>query len=507
MPLPRKPAAATMLVPRHISDWLDGWGVPLRRRVEQAMAAGLAQHGQTVTVTPPSLRVGTDCSGAEAPIWSMRAMQLVHQHIFSSDIGRAPQLMIAANTKPTVMYKNLVKRRSCEVPAVDLYVAGFPCTPFSMLHNNSKLFKEKAARPLFKILQMLRRSDGPPAAVLENVTGILRVKEKVLKLLRNAGYVVVMLQMDPTHLGEPVARPRVYFLMVKAAFAIGPVAAMETVVRSVWSSLKAPSMTSLTLRCLPPQHPEVERVMRKRKAKFLVAQRHHFPGRKKAPRWPAKHKAFLASGGARKCSRRSGASTVQRSTCSADMLLLSNPRERSAWSIWSSSSSGSLTADLSQSVDRISGRVDGAAPTITPGSIIASAQLGRTIVPLEKLMLHAFPIHRMVIPKGVTDADLESLGGNTMHVMCVGVAIVMVLRMVNWAKARQGHNRTSDAPDRLTSQGQRSASFKSGPRTGARLVADTVKRKILKSSQPRAMKAQQRRMTQHGTKGLRSRWG
>ena len=151
------------------------------------MAAGLAQHGQTVTVTPPSLRVGTDCSGAEAPIWSMRAMQLVHQHIFSSDIGRAPQLMIAANTKPTVMYKNLVKRRSCEVPAVDLYVAGFPCTPFSMLHNNSKLFKEKAARPLFKILQMLRRSDGPPAAALENVTRILRVKEKSLEAVAERG--------------------------------------------------------------------------------------------------------------------------------------------------------------------------------------------------------------------------------------------------------------------------------------------------------------------------------
>ena len=432
------------------------------------MAAGLArQHLAAIAVPLQVVRVGTDCSGAEAPIWSMRSMQLSHRHIFSSDVGKAPQVMIAANHSPAVFFKDLLARRDDEVPAVDLYVAGFPCTPFSMLHHNSKLLKEKAAKVFFKILQYLRRPDGPPAVVLENVTGILRIKDRVLRLMRTAGYVVVLQQMDPTHLGEPVARPRVYFLMVKAAFAIGSEKALETVVQSVWSSLKAP-MIPLTSRCLHMNHPEVQRTLRLRQAKFRKAQLLNFRGHKEKPVWPARHHAFVAAASARK-HKSEGGLTVARSPvskCSADALLLCNPRERSAWSILSSSTSaGSLTVDLSQSVDRASVRTDGAVPTITPGSILASAQLGRTVIPIEKLMLHAFPIHRMVFPKDVTDADLESLGGNTMHVMCVGVAIAMVLRMVDWAKVRRSGGRTG--PDLL----QPVAASRPGSKTAARAAA------------------------------------
>ena len=374
-------------------------------------------------------------------------MQISHTHVFSSDVGKAPRLIIAANTKPRVFYDDLLKRKTESTPAVDLYVAGFPCTPFSMLHNKTKLFKEKAAKPFFKMVQHLRRSDGPPAAVLENVTGILRVKDRILRELRSAGYSVVLLPMCPTHLGEPLARPRIYFLMVKSTFAKATEKSVETVARSTWSSLKAGCAASLSSRCLPRDHVEVRRVLAARRAKFVEAKRRNFASRKKSPSWPARHRAFMASGGPAARTRRTTVARSYGSRCTADELLLCNERERRVWSILTSSTQGHLTADLSQSIDRVNMRSDGKLSTVTPGSIMASSELGRTIIPVEKLMLHAFPVHRMVIPKEVTDTDMESLGGNTMHVMCVGVAISLVLKLVDWDKVRRlgGHAGTNSS--------------------------------------------------------------
>jgi len=424
--------------------------------VDAVLAKQLGQRSFSRSDGPiRSLRVGTDCSGAEAPIWSLRAMQMSHTHVFSSDIGKAPRLIIAANTKPQVFYKDLLKRRTESAPAVDLYVAGFPCTPFSMLHNNTKLFKEKAAKPFFKMVQYLSRSDGPPAAVLENVHGILRVKERILRVLRSAGYSVVLLPMCPTHLGEPLARPRIYFLMVKSAFAKVSEKCMETIASSAWSSLKAGCAATLSSRCLPRNHDEVRRVLAARTAKFKAAQRRNFATRKKNPSWPARHRAFMASGGprARRCRT---VSQSKGSRCTADELLLCNERERKVWSILSGSIRGHLTADLSQSIDRVNMRSDGILSTVTPGSIMASSELGRTIIPIEKLMLHAFPVHRMVIPKEITDKDMESLGGNTMHVMCVGVAMSMVLKLVDWDKVRQLGGRTETRSGSFTVNAVRS---------------------------------------------------
>lgn len=122
------------------------------------------------------------------------------------------------------------------------------------------------------------------------------------------------------------------------------------------------------------------------------------------------------------------------STCEAHKMLLHLPRLQDAWSILAAkhASSKHLVADLSQTVTRASVRTDGHLPTITPGSILAVREAGRIISPLEKIFLHGFPVHRMLIPKDITDSQLESMGGNTMHVHVVGAAILMALALVDW---------------------------------------------------------------------------
>ena len=75
--------------------------------------------------------------------------------------------------------------------------------------------------------------------------------------------------------------------------------------------------------------------------------------------------------------------------------------------------------------------VSGVLPTITPRSDIIVAALGGPILPEESLLAHAFPVHRMRWPKECSSNDIATLGGNTMHVQCVGSLILLGLCLLD----------------------------------------------------------------------------
>ena len=110
--------------------------------------------------------------------------------------------------------------------------------------------------------------------------------------------------------------------------------------------------------------------------------------------------------------------------------------------------SPTLVADVSQNVHRAPVCLDGLSPTITPGGVIAVKALGRIMVPLEKLVAHNFPVHKMRMPRNVTDKDLESLGGNTMHLASVGLALLIGAAGVDWSSsaAKAGQKLVGDVP-------------------------------------------------------------
>ncbi|CAL1162780.1 unnamed protein product [Cladocopium goreaui] len=58
-----------------------------------------------------------------------------------------------------------------------LYSCGFPCQPYSRLRRNSRLMDEPDAKPFWATLEAILRT-GPLIALLENVYGVLAVKEK-----------------------------------------------------------------------------------------------------------------------------------------------------------------------------------------------------------------------------------------------------------------------------------------------------------------------------------------
>ena len=65
---------------------LNDWGLVFVRKVRESVRSGLASRGMSPTwPTGAQFRLGTDCSGAEAPVWALVAMRISHTHVFSCE--------------------------------------------------------------------------------------------------------------------------------------------------------------------------------------------------------------------------------------------------------------------------------------------------------------------------------------------------------------------------------------------------------------------------------------
>jgi hypothetical protein len=74
--------------------------------------------------------------------------------------------------------------------------------------------------------------------------------------------------------------------------------------------------------------------------------------------------------------------------------------------------------------------------------------MGRIMVPMEKLLAHNFPLHKMRMPRHMKDKEVESLGGNTMHLASVGLALLIGMAGVDWSAsaAQVGRKPVGDVP-------------------------------------------------------------
>ena len=447
-------------LPPTLRTWLDSWGHLLRKDLDEVLKLeapsflpsweGLLPsipHSATSSSSRPGsafpLRVGTDCSGVESPVHSLQAMGVPFQHLFSCESAWAPRQMILANTPPDVALLEDVTRTDDEVPSIDLYISGFSCKPFSMLHGGTKLLQEPEANIFFAVLNRIQQLQ-PPAFVLENVQGISRCMSEVLSLLQKAGYIVAVESLNPVELGEPVNRPRYYFVGVRADVALLGQDEAQDMYRRVWSNLKQKrssharrtSCTSSTAglaplfnRILPGDHDLVLAHKATCLEKWQHAQKQGFPDKSTRTKWQQAHADWAAG---REFKLAEG--NPQLAQLTPDRLLLHLPRERDGWwkLIRTTTDPAKVVADISQSLGRMPCRTDGALPTITPGGHIVLAGAARCLIPAEKLLLHCLPLHRMVIPEGVSDSDLECMGGNMMHLQTVGLAMLLALSLVDW---------------------------------------------------------------------------
>ena len=232
---------------------------------------------------------------------------------------------------------------------------------------------------LFATIDTIRLQQ-PRLAVLENAVGLRRVLPQVLRMIRALNlYVVVQLQLDPTEFGLPVRRPRLYFLLVRRDVALTTdESELGDLASRMLGRMRQQRTTSFHSCLLPAEH-QVVRDYNKRLA--TAHKKNKFCGRvglRPCGRWVDKHAAFRLAHGI----PRSVSSTSAQP--SADVLLLTSPRERDLWSLaLASCKSQSLIVDISQSVGRGS-LSDGTLPTITPRCRLCIRSAGRQLSSIEK---------------------------------------------------------------------------------------------------------------------------
>jgi site-specific DNA-cytosine methylase len=350
------------------------------------------------------------------------------KHCFACDINEHARNLVMASAPPEKMFDDVLTRSSADIPSVDAYVLGFPCTPYSFLHGkSSKLFREKAARPYFKMLQVLKDT-RPPMAVLENVIGLNRVMSKVVKDLEGLSlFFICVLPLDSSDLGEPVSRPRYYFLLLRRDAVLVPDrdAIADFVLKAV-TKAKAkgagvqenpPAVRDLML---PNSHPLVADAVKNRRQAAISVRPERCDD---AGKWKDQHATFKKEH-----------DLPVRAPSSEDPMLLGSERQKDIWHTLEAhhpNDAGDLVVDVSQSISRCHAHTGGRCGTITPGGRVCVKSMGRTMIPLEKLILHLFPVHQMKFPAGILSSKAMSLlGGNTMHLKAVGLVLAIGLGML-----------------------------------------------------------------------------
>jgi DNA (cytosine-5)-methyltransferase 1 len=165
------------------------------------------------------IRVGTDCSGIEAPIQALQQLGINFTHEFSSDIDKYCRNSIEANYDPKIIYEDMTKREISNLPAIDLYVCGFPCQSFSTA-GNRKGTKEKRGQIFWECLDVINET-LPSVFILENVKGILSIENgktwKIIlkELSRNQLYDIDWKLLNTKDYGIPQNRERVFIVGIR----------------------------------------------------------------------------------------------------------------------------------------------------------------------------------------------------------------------------------------------------------------------------------------------------
>lgn len=165
------------------------------------------------------LRVGTDCSGIEAPIFALKNLKVPFHHVWSCEYDKFARLSIAANHIPDQMYEDITTRDHSKLPEVDIYVCGFPCQPFSSIGKHGGM-KDTNGRIMFHCIEVIRLKQ-PKIFILENVSNFKIIHdgkpfESLMKSLNKQGnYNIYVDTYNTLDYGIPQHRKRIYVVGIK----------------------------------------------------------------------------------------------------------------------------------------------------------------------------------------------------------------------------------------------------------------------------------------------------
>merc|ERR1740123_37645 len=164
-----------------------------------------------------------------------------------------------ANYPPEVFYDDLTKRDNTKAPTADLYVAGFPCQPFSTAGLQQGFSDARGRGEIFWHVRDYLEQKKPRVFVLENVSGLVKIKggeyyRAILEALDALNtYNVYSRIMDTKEHGIPHSRRRIYFVGISKCHDDGSFRFPEPVARpSIELFLDPPEKKQTAEGNLPP---------------------------------------------------------------------------------------------------------------------------------------------------------------------------------------------------------------------------------------------------------------
>ena len=261
------------------------------------------------------------------------------------------------------------------------------------------MFKEKEAKVFFGAVNTIRAT-LPPVVVLENVRGIRKVLSRVLRTLKGLGaYSIVVFDVDPRDDGEPVSRPRVYFVLVRSDLLAVPGDRLHTVAADILSCCSVgKAAATLESRLLPEGCGLLSRFADEAERRSKA--RRGIRGREEkwqktlgsVPRVPLSPPINGIG---------------QRATAMFEAMLANHGMHGMPCK----------NIDVSQSMGRC--RFTEFVPTITPGAKIVIGCRRRVLSPIEMLLLSGIPVGELLWPSSFKARHFADMAGNTMHCMSV----------------------------------------------------------------------------------------
>ena len=185
--------------------------------------------------------MATDCSGAGTPELAWRELKAKSaqapqaNHIWACDIAPGPRAWIRRILPSIVLFADVVQREYLNKNSIqgevlgadsskknitraeanlDVYIAGFMCSPWSP-KGKREGFAAEAARTFFNVLKTIVVM-RPRCAILENVPQILDQIQELLAALKTCkDYEFKVLKFQTSNYGLPQNRERVYIVMLR----------------------------------------------------------------------------------------------------------------------------------------------------------------------------------------------------------------------------------------------------------------------------------------------------
>lgn len=177
---------------------------------------------------PPGgvIRVGTECSGMESVSMALKNLGILGRCSleFCCEIDKWCRNFIWQNHPPKIMLNDITCRDPATTPPCDLYVAGFPCQPFSRAGLMEGTEDSKGRGNIFEHVLSYLQVHRPRAVILENVEGLCakRFADTLNGMLQSLMdikcidgqpyYLVSKRVVDTSAWGLPQKRKRLYII-------------------------------------------------------------------------------------------------------------------------------------------------------------------------------------------------------------------------------------------------------------------------------------------------------